>query len=600
MKMRRAMVRGAVLLALAVSLSNAAAVPTYMEVKQHHAGSDIVVTDRTGMPIERVRHDFNSRRGDWLALGDISAALQNAVIRSEDQRFFEHAGVDWLAMAGAAWDHWVHGGRRGASTISMQLVGLIDPAFRRASGGRSILQKLDQMREARELERRWSKPQILEAYLNLASFRGELVGVDALSRVLFQKHASGLDMREAAVAAVLLRAPNAARSRVVQRGCGLLRDMGRPAECRGLEDFVDVVMQRRAAPRADYRGLAPHFARYVIERSGAASLPAGSVLHTTLDATLQAFAVDSVQRHLRALGSRNVRDAAVVVLDNRTGDILAYVGSSGRLSEAALVDHARALRQAGSTLKPFLYAQAFEQERLTPATLLDDGPIGLPTGNGLYIPRNYDRLYAGWVSVRTALAASLNIPAVRALTMVTPDAFARRLVALGLPLTQTGEFFGFSLALGSADVSLLSLTNAYRALANLGDYSPVRPESSRDDVPARRVMPPGPAWIVGDILSDRQARAPTFGLDSPLSTPFWSAVKTGTSKDMRDNWCVGWSQTHTVGIWVGNSGGGSMHDVSGVTGAGPLWHDIMTELHRLHGSAQPPAPPGVSRQRITF
>jgi penicillin-binding protein 1C len=202
--------------------------------------------------------------------------------------------------------------------------------------------------------------------------------------------------------------------------------------------------------------------------------------------------------------------------------------------------------------------------------------------------------------VRTALAASLNIPAVRALTMVTPDAFARRLVALGLPLTQTGDFYGYSLALGSADVSLLALTNAYRTLANLGGYSPMRLEPSTDEPSVRNVMPPGPAWIVGDILSDRQARAPTFGLDSPLSTPFWTAVKTGTSKDMRDNWCLGWSQAYTVGVWVGNSGGGSMHDVSGVTGAGPLWHDIMTELHRGRDSTQPQAPPGVRRQRVTF
>lgn len=587
-------------LALAVAVLDAAvAMPTYAEVKQQYAASDIVVMDRAGLPIERVRSDFASRRGDWLALGDTSAALQSAVIRSEDQRFYEHSGVDWRAMAGAAWDHWMHGGRRGASTLSMQLVGLIDPAQRRAAGGRSIGQKLNQALEARKLEQHWRKPEILEAYLNLASFRGELIGVDALSRVLFQKHASGLDLREAAVAAVLLRGPNAAQPLVVERSCALLRTMGRPAECQGLDDFVHVVLGRSAATWADYRGLAPHFARYAIDRARSALALDGAALQTTLDAQLQAFALHSVQRHLRALGSSNVRDAAVVVLDNQSGEILAYVGSSGGLSEAARVDHARALRQAGSTLKPFLYAQALEQERLTAATLLNDGPIGLPTGNGLYIPRNYDKRYAGWVSVRTALAASLNIPAVRALTMVSPGVFARRLVALGLPLKQTGDFYGYSLALGSADVSLLSLTNAYRALANLGRYSPVRTEASPDVQPSG-VMAPGPAWIVGDILSDRQARAHTFGLDSPLSTPFWTAAKTGTSKDMRDNWCLGWSQTHTVGVWVGNSGGGSMHDVSGVSGAGPLWHDIMTELHRHRGSVQPPAPPGVRRQLVTF
>src|SRR5690606_14107885 len=245
-----------------------------------------------------------------------------------------------------------------------------------------------------------------------------------------------------------------------------------------------------------------------------------------------------MDRRLHELAGSNVRDAAAVVLDNDSGQVLAYVGSSGRLSEAAWVDHARALRQAGSTLKPFLYQQAIEQQRLTTVSLLDDGPLNLTTGNGLYVPRNYDERFSGWVSVRTALASSLNIPAVRALTMVTPDAFRQRLVRLGLPLTHGGDYYGYSLALGSADVTLLSLTNAYRSLANLGRYSPVQFTLGRNQA-QKRVMDEAASWIVGDILSDRHARAPTFGLDGPLTTPFWTAVKTGTSRDMRDNWTVG-------------------------------------------------------------
>ncbi|MDS1141839.1 penicillin-binding protein 1C [Pusillimonas sp. SM2304] len=576
--------------------------PAYQEVKAHYRASDILVLDRAGQPLDRVRTDFESRRGEWVPLEDISVALQQAVILSEDRRFYDHAGVDWQAVAAAAWGNLAHAQHRGASTLSMQLLGLIDQEYGRGPHGRSIMQKIEQAFEARRLEAQWSKPHILEAYLNLAAFRGELVGVDALSHVLFQKHPSGLNARESALAAVLLRAPNARHPVVVQRACQVLVQMGSPQECKGLSDFVALALLRSAGPWAGSRQWAPHYARLAIEQGPAhAGSPEQQSVRSTLDAALQRYAAHSVARHVKELGMASVRDAAVVVLDNRSGQVLAYVGSSEDLSAAPRVDHARALRQAGSTLKPFLYAQAIEQERLTAVSLLNDGPLNLPTGNGLYIPQNYDKHFAGWVSVRTALASSLNIPAVRALLMVTPDAFARRLVRLGVPLDQSGDFYGYSLALGSADVTLLSLTNAYRALANLGRYSPPRfSDTPAAQGQAQQLMPPGAAWIIGDILSDRQARARTFGLDSVLSTPFWTAVKTGTSKDMRDNWCLGWSQQYTVGVWVGNSGGASMRDVSGVSGAGPIWHDLMNYLHRHRGSVQAPAPASVSQARVWF
>ncbi|MGB6103687.1 MAG: penicillin-binding protein 1C [Pusillimonas sp.] len=577
------------------------AAPAYQEVKAAFRASDVLVLDRSGHLLERVRTGFQDRRGDWVALDDISTALQRAVILSEDRRFYSHDGVDWRAVAAAAWGNLVHDRHRGASTLSMQLLGLIDARHGRGPGGRSIMQKIDQAVQARQLDAQWSKPHILEAYLNLAAFRGELVGVDALSRVLFQKHPSGLNARESALAAVLLRAPGATHPVLVQRACGLLSDMGLPQECRGLNDFVALTLGRSSAPWADSRRMAPHYARLALAQTQQADgLSGGMAIHSTLDAALQRYALRSVGRHMKALGMASVRDAAVVVQDNQSGEILAYVGSSGSLSEAPRVDHARAFRQAGSTLKPFLYAQAIEQERLTAVSLLNDRPLNLPTGNGLYIPQNYDRHFSGWVSVRTALASSLNIPAVRALLMVSPDAFARRLVRLGVPLDQSGDFYGYSLALGSADVTLLSLTNAYRALANLGRYAPPRFDASAEPMSGRQVMAPGAAWIVGDILSDRQARARTFGLDSALSTPFWTAVKTGTSKDMRDNWCLGWSERYTVGVWVGNSGGASMRDVSGVSGAGPIWHDLMSYLHRNEGSIQVAAPASVSASPVVF
>ena len=324
----------------------------------------------------------------------------------------------------------------------------------------------------------------------------------------------------------------------------------------------------------------------------------------------------------------------MVVLDNRTGEVLAYVGSSGRLSVAKHVDHASALRQAGSTLKPFLYAQALNQKHLTAASLLNDDVLSLDVGSGLYVPQNYDREFKGWVSVRTALASSLNIPAVKTLTMLDIEGFRDALVRLGLPLTETGDYYGYSLALGSADVSLLSLTNAYRALANLGMYSPVRwiatEKVSQQTVVAATGLSPNQSnythnteqlnvlknqmqqekpvrifsqessWIIGDILSDRYARVPTFGVDSALSTPFWTAVKTGTSKDMRDNWTVGWSSRYTVGVWVGNSTGESMRNISGVSGAAPIWHDVMVYLHKNVASVAPVKPDSIISTPIHY
>ncbi|MCX7220550.1 MAG: penicillin-binding transpeptidase domain-containing protein [Burkholderiales bacterium] len=251
------------------------------------------------------------------------------------------------------------------------------------------------------------------------------------------------------------------------------------------------------------------------------------------------------------------------------------------LGDAGKVDGVLALRQAGSTLKPFLYELALEKKFLTAASILDDAAVNLPTASGLYIPQNYDKHFKGLVSMRTALASSLNIPAVRTLVTVTPELFFRRLQQLGFGLRESGDYYGYSLALGSADVSLLALTNAYRTLANQGRYTSPRisdkgPLATKPIV----VMDAGAAFIISDILSDRAARATTFGLESALATRIWAAVKTGTSKDMRDNWCVGYSERYTVGVWVGNASGAPMWDVSGVTGAAPIWQEVMHYLHQ--------------------
>jgi len=203
------------------------------------------------------------------------------------------------------------------------------------------------------------------------------------------------------------------------------------------------------------------------------------------------------------------------------------------------------------------------------------------------------------VSVRQALGSSLNVPAVRTLVMVSPDAFFAQLRRLGLALRESGGYYGYSLALGSGEVRLLELTNAYRALANGGRVSPVA-YAPGARAAFTQALDAGAAFIVGDILADANARVPTFGSDSVLNTRFWSAVKTGTSKDMRDNWAMGWSQRYTVGVWVGNAGGSPMHDVSGSSGAAPIWADVMAWLHRAAPSHAPRPPAGVLRQPVRF
>lgn len=600
---RAAALLGALLSAIPSAPAFADALPGFDQVRGSYRSADVIVRDRHGEPVATVRTDFGARRGPWVALDEISPAVRTAIVLSEDRRFYRHSGVDWQGVAGAAWANLWNTRTRGASTLTMQLAALLDDALRRGAGGRSAAQKMSQAWRAARLEQGWSKSQILEAYLNLVPLRGELAGLSALSQGLFGKLPSGLDAREAALAVALVRAPNAAPARVAQRACQILREMAQPDGCNGLDGFTQLALARAAMPPAGpgRAQLAPHLGRLLVERTlHSAGTTAPAAIDSTLDAGVQRLAMASLQRHLRELAGRHVEDGAVVVLDNASGDVLAYVGSSGALSAAAQVDHAAALRQAGSTLKPFLYAQALEERRLTAASLLDDRPVNLPTGGGLYIPRNYDGRYGGWVSMRAALAGSLNVPAVRTLVMVTPHRFHRRLVALGLPLTEAGDYYGYSLALGSADVSLLTLTNAYRTLANQGRQAPVRMRLAEPAPRPLAVMSAAAAHVIGDVLSDRHARARTFGLDSPLTTRFWTAVKTGTSKDMRDNWCIGWSQHYTVGVWVGNASGAAMRDVSGVSGAAPVWHDVMAYLHRERASRPPAMPADVERVPVRF
>ena len=600
--------------AIVVALCAARAVqandlPSFAQARAAHPVSDLTLLDRRGEPLQTLRLHADRRVLPWVPLERMSPSLLRAMLVSEDQRFYEHSGVDWSAVAASAWGNLWNTRTRGASTVTMQLAGLLDEDLT-SRGGRSLMQKLGQAWVAGRLEKRWTKAQILEGYLNRVPLRGELIGVPAAAQAFFGKRPGGLDARESAMLAAMLRAPNASPDVIAARACGVLKALGEG--CSGLNDEVGAVLRRKALSVADAPQWAPHFARLTLKPDG------GPTQRSTLDATWQRGAVNSLRRHLAELSGRQVEDGAVVVLDNASGEIRVWVGSSGsQLSEAAQVDHVLARRQPGSTLKPFLYELAIERRLITAASLLDDSPAQVATAAGVYLPQNYDKHYRGWISARAALGNSLNIPAVRLSLMLTPEAVFDRLNALGLQLPETGGFYGHSLALGSADVTLLALTNAYRALANGGRYgevsmpgvAPARTSvqdkgtlssaSSRSAKPGQ-VADARASFIVGDMLADNNARALTFGLSSALALPFPASVKTGTSKDMRDNWCIGWSSRFTVGVWVGNSSGQAMQQVSGVSGAAPVWREVMLSVHAGRVPSLAKTPAGVVQVETRF
>jgi penicillin-binding protein 1C len=360
-----------------------------------------------------------------VPLADISPTLGRAVLQAEDQRFMEHGGIDFQAIGQAAWDNLFGQQRpRGASTITMQLAGLLDPKLAGRNGshmGAEVGPGAGRARTRSRLE----QAQILEAYLNLASYRGELQGIGAAARGLFGKAPSGLDAGESAILASLLRAPTAPPRTVAKRACALARELDARTDCAAIEWEVDAAFSRTApaasAPVSAATGVTPQLVRHL------GGVP-GSVVRSTLDAGLQRFAVAALRRRLAELAERNVGDGAVIVFDNASGDVLAYVANGG----AGEVDGVTALRQAGSTLKPFLYELALERGQLTAASLLDDTPIDIPTVGGLYVPQNYDHQYREAASVRTSLAGSLNVPAVRTLMLAGLERFHERLRLLGI------------------------------------------------------------------------------------------------------------------------------------------------------------------------
>ncbi len=562
-------------------------IPSYAQAKAQWHPSEAWLYDRTGHLLDSSRVDFAARRLAWTPLDEIAPITRQTILTAEDHRFTHHNGIDWLALASATRDRFENKKSRGASTITMQLAGFLAPTLAQP-GTRTWRDKIRQMRAAAALDGAWSKDQQLEAYLNLAGFRGEAQGIGAAALGLFGKTPGSLSRDDALLLAALLPNPQASPDAVARRACAIAG-----GDCTRFPALAASMLGPARSLALD-PGLAPHLSDRLLTKPGLK-------VTTTLDYNIQRLAITALKRQLLGLGATRARDGAVIVVDNASGDVLAYVGGIGGHSTSPAVDAAAAYRQAGSTLKPFLYAQAIERRYLTAASILDDSPVQLDTASGLYVPQNYDHAFKGPVSARIALAASLNVPAVRTLLLVGTDAFRDRLWDMGYRgLVEDGGYYGFSLALGSAEVTLAEQANAYRALANGGRWSPLRLTADAPRTAPRAITTPEAAWITGDMLADPNARAGTFGMDSALRLPFWAAVKTGTSKAMRDNWCVGYSRRFTVAVWVGNVEGDSMRAVSGTSGAAPVWRDVMLALERRGALPPPPRPVGIEQHMVKF
>ena len=563
------------------------------------------IEDRHGVLLRSTRSADGSRT-QWVPIGEMDPDLILAFVAVEDRRFWDHGGIDGRAVARAARDN-LRSGRivSGASTISMQLARLLHP------GSRGWRAKASESLWALRLERHLTKQQILEQYLNRVHLGQAAVGVGAAARLYFGSSAAEVSIGEAATLAGLAHAPSRDNPFVSPKRATARRDLAiarmHRAGAIGTADAADARAELLLPVKTRAPFLAPHFTSRLLADDAAGR---GDVWRTTLDAGLQRELEGEVKHAIELLGDRGVRHGAVVVLDNRTGDVLAWIGSPDFWAErSGQTDMVVSPRQPGSALKPFLYALAFDRGT-TAATVLPDIPRSYATATGPYTPRNYDRRFHGPVRAREALASSYNLPAVELAGRVGTGAFLQTLRLAGFEsLHRDAEHYGLGLALGNGDVTLLELANAYRGLANGGVWLPTRTfldasptaaggarsraarlASSTTTSGGTRFVSTQAAVLALDVLSDASARVPGFGLETPFDFPFPAAAKTGTSRHFTDNWAVATTGGFTVAVWVGNFSGEPMQGVSGVTGAGPLLHRAVTLAAQRYAPGVLPTP----------
>lgn len=562
--------------------------------------SSVEFQDRTGVSL-RILPNPDGRMARETAESEIPLNLELATLAAEDARFQSHIGVDWRATLRALAQGVRH--RRivsGASTITQQLIKLAHPR------PRTWTTKIIEAAQALKLEMVWDKSQILHAYLGRVDYGNRCQGIREAARHYFGRPPGDLTLAECALLAGLPQAPSRLNprnhmDRAILRQQWILQRMESlgwimpESHQAALQETLHFVPPARTF-------LAPHLVDLLRrdirwqERKGA--------IRTTLDLRLQTDCEHILKEQLLPLAARRVGNGAIVVIDNRTDELLTLVGGRDWSEPThGQVNAAWARRSPGSALKPFTYLLALEAGA-TAADMVADVPTEFPTSTGIFRPLNYDHRCHGPLRLRIALANSLNIPAVQVLnTWSSPTALRERLEKCGLTtLTRSDDDYGLGLTLGNAEVRLLELANAYAALARLGEWHPVRTilhePGTSDAQPPHRVFSVDACWLVADILSDNAARSLAFGWNSPLRFEFPVACKTGTSSDFQDNWAFGFTPEFTVGVWVGNLDGTPMSEVSGVTGAGPILHEVMVLLHQTRGTGWFGRPPEVEERTV--
>lgn len=542
------------------------------------------ILDRNGLLLRELLSD-RSGRGRWIPLDSLSPRLVRASIVAEDKRFYSHRGVDPLATLRALVQN-LQAGKTvsGASTITQQVIRNL------YHHPRNIAAKIVEMWLAVRLEHSLSKDEILEQYLNRIPFGNLTFGAEAASQLYFGKSAAELTWAEAAYLMALPKSPTVYnpyidRTRAEKRQQIIVNKLIEADVLSGNDGTRALSEPLVLFPKSSSFH-APHFVEWVTrndERRGD--------VRTTLDLPLQWEIEKIIRAEVNRHSGNDVTNAAVLVVENETGHILAYCGSADFFDEHhdGQFDAVLAHRQPGSTLKPFTYALAF-QKGFTPASIIPDVETSIPSEKGTFTPRNYDNRFHGPVRIRQALACSYNVPAVRVLQDVGVGDLLSLLQRVGFEsLGESPSYYGHGLTLGNGEVTLFELTRAYRTLANRGRFSTLSPFPV-DTVIQRQVLDERIVFLITDILSDPIARLPAFGYDSPISLPFPCASKTGTSSDYRDNWTVGYTREFTVGVWVGNFDNSPMREISGVTGAGPIFRATMELLyrHRVPPAFTPP------------
>lgn len=572
-----------IILVLALGLAfvlNPAPIP--LSIQNLQSDQSLAVYDRDHSLLRKTLSRQGGRRR-FSELSEVSGPFLDLLIHTEDSRFWFHPGVDPLALARAALLWWQNEKIiSGGSTITMQLVRLSDPKPRRISV------KVIEIVKAIYLEMALSKRQILKTYINHIPFSNQIYGVSEAAEVYFNKLPQDLSLAESAYLLGVIRAPTLYNP--YKNHLALQKLKKRILKNYFLQSHVSEFSQKQAyLEKIDIQPLrrkfeAPHFTDFVLENLKQTPRKIISSLNQRWNQDIQLM----VQDQLDHLSDKNVHQASVLVIKNETGEILSYVGSVNYWDDEfqGMIDGVRQFRQPGSALKPFTFARALDVG-VSPNHVLADVNRVFSSNVGDYIPENYDRKYRGPVLLRSALANSLNIPAIQILQKMGVVELYQVLQKLNFSqLREMPGHYGLGLTLGNVEVSLLELVRAYSIFARDGQFCELTFLKQKNDFKCtsnkkiKKTFSAKAIHIIRDFLSDPLARRSSFGDSGPLSYEFPVMVKTGTSQNYRDNWTVAVTPEYTVGVWVGNFNGEAMQGVSGVSGAGPLSHKIVSFLYR--------------------